>query len=119
MGPRPTAYWLFVCVGFAQLGVLAVIGESTITARGLVPVVLMVAWLGRRSRAAWLIFVALNAIALLATGALVLSSATGAPPGGGVLWGDTMTILIGAAALLLILLSRPMRSWMSATRAAA
>ena len=111
MRSRPTAYWLFVCIGFAQLGALALIGESTISLKGLIPIALMVAWLGRRSRAAWLTFIVINAVEFIATAALVLSSATDGPAGGGVLWGDTATILVGSAALLVTLLSHPMRAW--------
>jgi hypothetical protein len=107
------AYWLFVAVGFAQLGTLVLIGESDISTRALIPVILMVVWLGRRSRTAWWIFVLVNVCEFVATVAIVLGSASGASAGSGTLWGDAITILLGSCALIGILLSRPMRAWTS------
>lgn len=113
MRRETVAYWLFVAVGFTQLGTLVLIGDSDISTRALIPVILMVAWLGRRSRTAWWIFVLVNACEIIATAAIVLASASGTSAGSGTLWGDVITILLGSSALIGILLSRPMRDWTS------
>lgn len=105
------AYWLFVAVGFAQLGALVLIGDSDISAKALIPVLVMVAWLGRRSRTAWWIFLVINTCQLILTIAIVLGSPSGASAGSGTLWGDAITVLLGSSALITILLSRPMRVW--------
>jgi hypothetical protein len=46
-------YCVFVGVGTLQLALLAAIGESQITLKGLIPVFLLVLWLGYGSRVAW------------------------------------------------------------------
>lgn len=113
MRRETVTYWLFVTVGFAQLGALVLIGDSTVRAKGLIPVILMLVWLGRRSRTAWWIFLVFNALELTLSAVLVLGSASGASAGSGTLWGDVITILLGSAVLIAILLSRPMRAWTS------
>lgn len=102
------SYWLFVVTGFAQLAAFALLGESHMTLRGIVPVTLMVAWLGRRSRTAWWIFLIANLWLFTAALALVIGSRG---PGSNILWGDVITALVGTSALLIILLSRPMKVW--------
>jgi hypothetical protein len=123
------AYLLFAVVGFVQLGVLLLIGETRIDKGGLLVLIVLVAWLGRRSRAAWLLFVIANLWLLLATIGLSLGSTTQtltslsstgsrvthvittASPGSRVIWGDVITTVLGSGMLLAILLSRSMRTW--------
>ena len=111
MRREAVAYWLFVAIGFAQLGTLVSIGDSTISTKGLIPVVLMLVWLGRRSRTAWWVFLVVNGLEVILTAALVLASVNGASAGSGTLWGEVITILLGSLVLTAILLSRSMRSW--------
>lgn len=110
------AYWLFVIVGFAQLGALVLIGDSDISTRGVIPVLIMIAWLGRRSRTAWWIFLLVNACEFLMTFAVVLGSVGAGSSGSGTDWGDVVTILLGSSALVAILVSQPMRAWTSSPR---
>jgi hypothetical protein len=98
-------YLLFVFVGFAQLAVLVLIGDTRINAAGVFILVILVAWLGRRSRAAWWLFVAMNGWFLLGDLALLFSS------GGSLIWGDVIATVLGSSLLLAILLSRTMRTW--------
>lgn len=123
------AYLLFAVVGFVQLGVLLLIGETRIDKGGLLVLIVLVAWLGRRSRAAWLLFVIANLWLLLATigislgsstqtltsvsstGSRVTHAITTTPAGGGVIWGDVLAIVLGSGLLLAILLSPSMRTW--------
>lgn len=111
MRRETVAYWLFVAVGCAQLGTLVLIGESDISPKGVIVVLVMAAWLGRRSRTAWWIFLVGNACEFILTAVIVLGSASGASAGSGTEWGDVIAILLGSSALLAILLSRPMRMW--------
>lgn len=106
------AYLLFVVVGFTQLGVLVAIGDTRIDKGGVVVLVVLVAWLGRRSRPAWWLFVATNALFLIAAVALLLSS------GGHPIWGDVIATILGSSMLLAILLSRGMRAWIDPSSAA-
>ncbi len=119
------AYLLFAIVGFAQLGTLLLIGDSQISRGGVVLMVLLVAWLGRRSRTAWWLFLIANTALVILGAALAFSSQTNVSvsrgadgvvttvthPTSTILWGDVLTVLLGSALLLAILLSRPMRTW--------
>jgi hypothetical protein len=117
------AYVLFVLVGFAQFGALALLGKSTISRGSVVVLVLMVAWLGSRSRIAWWLFVAINTWSLVVAALLIGSTSqtlsgpggthtvTTAPSGGGVVWGNVIALILGSSLLLAILFSRPMRVW--------
>jgi hypothetical protein len=98
------AYLLFVVVQTAQLGALAVVGDTRFDKAGIVVMVFVAAWLGRRSRVAWRLFVAGNAWLLLASAPLVAL-------GGHVIWGDAIALSLGSAMMLAILFSHPMRAW--------
>ena len=104
MSRERLAYVLFVIVGAAQLGALAVIGDTRFSRGGIVLMIVLAAWLGFRSRVAWWLFVVGNAWLLLASAPLLAS-------GGHVIWGNAITLAMGSALLLAILLSRPMRVW--------
>lgn len=97
-------YVLFVVTAAAQLGALVLVGETRFSKGGIVLMVVLAAWLGRRSRVAWCLFVAGNAWLLLASGPLLLA-------GSHVIWGNAIAITLGSAGQLAILLSRPMRTW--------
>jgi hypothetical protein len=104
MSRERVAYLLFVIVGAAELSALAVIGDTRFNKGGIVLVVVLALWLGRRSRVAWWLFVAGNALPLLASALLMAS-------GGHVMWGNAIVLSLGSALLLAILTSRPMRRW--------
>jgi hypothetical protein len=104
MARERLVYVLFVATAAAQLGALVLVGETRFNKGGIVLMVILATWLGRRSRVAWWLFVAGNAWLLLGTGSLLL-------PGGHVIWGNAITITPGSAGQLAILLSRPMRTW--------
>jgi hypothetical protein len=105
MARERLAYLLFVAAGFAQLAALLTIGSTRVDKGGIVLLVILVAWLGRRSRTAWWLFVTGNAWLLLASAPLLISS------GAHVVWGDVIALAGGSSVLLAILLSRPMRAW--------
>ncbi len=104
--PRGRAlYVLFVATAAAQLGALVVVGDTQFNkGGGIVLMGILAAWLGRRSRVAWWLFVVGNAWLLLGSGLLLLG-------GGHVIWGNAIAITLGSAGQLAILLSRPMRAW--------
>jgi hypothetical protein len=106
---RTGAYWLFVATGFAQLGAIVAIGESSVWPKGVAVVCALVIWLGFGSRVAWCLFVAANSITLIATLALTLSSGGGSSATTGTSWGDVIVLYVGSAMLLAILLSPGMR----------
>ncbi len=99
------AYLLFVVTDFAQFGVLEAIHGIRTSKGAVVVLVLLVAWLGRRSRTAWWLFVIGNGWLVLGSLPLLISS------GGHILWGDTIAVGLGSSVLLAILLSAPMRRW--------
>jgi hypothetical protein len=99
------AYLLFVAVGFAQLGTLVAIGDSRISKGAVVVLILLVGWLGDRSRIAWWLFVLSNAWVLVWTAVFLGSS------GVHMNWGDVITGFVGSFGLLAILLSPDMRTW--------
>ena len=99
------AYLLFVAIGFAELATLGAIGDSRISRAAVVALVILVAWLGRRSRIAWWLFVLSNAWLLVGSASVLGSS------GGHVTWGNVITLSIGSAALLAILLGPDIRNW--------
>ena len=104
MSRERLAYLLFLVVGTAQLGALAVIGDTRFSKGGIVLMVVLAAWLGRRSRVAWWLFVAGNVYLLLASAPLLAA-------GGQVNWANAVAITLGSVVLLAILSSRPMRRW--------
>lgn len=103
-----TAYLLFMGVGLAYLGALALVGETRFNAAGLAFTLAAALWLGRGSRGAWWLFVIGNAAALVFALPLIAGALAS---GGAPLWGNTITLPIGSALMLAILLSRPMRDW--------
>lgn len=103
MSRERVAYVLFLVVGTAQLGALAVIGDTRFSNGGIVLTVVVAAWLGRRSRIAWWLFVIGN-LWLLASAPLLAS-------GGHVNWANAIALTLGSLVLLAILSSRPMRRW--------
>jgi hypothetical protein len=98
------AYLLFLVVGAAQLGALAVIGDTRFSKGGIVLMVGLAAWLGRRSHLVWWLFVAGNVWLLLASAPLLAL-------GGHVNWANAIALVLGSVVLLAILSSRPMRRW--------
>jgi hypothetical protein len=98
-------YVLFVGIGAAQLGALALIGDTRFNKGGIVLMLVLAGWLGRRSRGAWWLFVVGNAWLLLGSVPLLLA-------GGHVIWGNAIAITLGSAGQLAVLLSRPMRAWL-------
>lgn len=100
-------YWTFVVIGCTQLAALVAIGDSTITLTGILPAAALVIWLGFGSRAAWFLLVLLNAAVVLVTLAVAFSSPL---DGGGVLWGDVITLVVGSALLLAVLMSPALRA---------
>lgn len=102
------AYLLFVVVGLALLGALALIGETSFNRGGVIFVLAVAAWLGRRSRTAWWLFVAGNALGLLFSLPLIVS---GLGSRGQIILGNAIALTLGSSLLLAILLSRPMRAW--------
>jgi hypothetical protein len=104
MSRERLAYLLFVVTGAAQLGALVLIGDTRFDKGGIVLMVVLTGWLGRRSRVTWWLFVAGNAWLLVASGPLLLA-------GSHVIWGNAIAITLGSAGQLAILLSRPMRAW--------
>ncbi len=95
---------LFLVVAAAQLGALVVIGDTRFSKGGIVLMVVLAAWLGRRSRVAWWLFVVGNAYLLLASAPLLAL-------GGHVIWANAIALALGSALQLAILLSRPVRGW--------
>jgi hypothetical protein len=84
---------------------------STITARGLVPILQLVIWLGCGSKLAWGLLLVLNVSMLVAGLAIVFSS-----PGGGTVWGNVIVMILGCSALIAALTSRAMREHVSSQR---
>lgn len=114
------AYLLFALVGFTELGVLLLVGEFRFYKGGPLLLLVLVAWLGRRSRTAWWLFLVGNAWLLFAGVTLLLGSTTRTVSNGhavanldlgGVEWGHAIPVLLGSTLLLAILLSRSMRTW--------
>lgn len=105
-------YLLFLVMAAAQLGALALAGDTRFNKGGVVLIVVLAAWLGRRSRVAWWLFVAGNTWLLLRSAPLLLM-------GGHVIWGNAIAITLGSIGQLAILLSRPMRNWIGPTDDAA
>ena len=101
-------FWVFAVTGFAELGALVAIGETTMSLRAAVIIGVMVLWLGRGSRAAWWVFVIANALALVMTSSLVVGSSSG-PGRSSTAWGNVAVLSVGSVALLAILLSPTMR----------
>ena len=102
------AYLLFVVVEAAQLSALAVIGDTRFNRGGIVLMVALACWLGRRSRVAWWLLVVGNGVSLLLSASLLAA-------GGHVMWGNAIALTLGSATLVLILTSRPMRRWIKPT----
>jgi hypothetical protein len=98
------SYLLFLVVAAAQLGALAVIGDTRFSKGGIVLLVVLAAWLGCRSRVAWWLFVVGNAYLLLASAPLLAL-------GGHVIWANAIVLALGSALQLTILLSRPVHGW--------
>jgi hypothetical protein len=98
------SYLTFVATAAAQLAALALVGDTRFNRAGIMVMVILAAWLGRRSRVAWWLFVAGNTWLLLLSAPLLLA-------GGHVILGNVMAMTLGSAGQLAILLSRPMRTW--------
>jgi hypothetical protein len=98
------SYLLFLAVGAAQLAALAAIGDTRFSKGGIVLMVVLAAWLGRRSRVAWWLFVVGNVYLLLASAPLLAL-------GRHVIWANAIALALGSMLLLAILTSRPMRRW--------
>jgi hypothetical protein len=105
---RTRSFWLFAAVGFAELGALLLLGETTMTPTVVVVIAVLVLWLGRGSRVAWWLFVAANSFALLGTLGIAISSSTNGLSGG-TDWGNITVICVGSVVLLMALLSPAMR----------
>jgi hypothetical protein len=65
MSKERLAYLLFVVTATAQLGALVLVGDTRFNNGGIVVMIVLAAWLGLRSRAAWWLFVVGNAWLLL------------------------------------------------------
>lgn len=103
-------YVLFVVLTVLQSAILRVTGvTSDVSLVRLIPAVALLAMLGRRSRVAWWLLVALDAVPLLSTTFML---------GPHVLWGH-VALLAGSSLLLLALLaSHPMRAYVATGRPA-
>lgn len=104
MSKERLAYLLFVVTAAAQLGALVLVGDTRFNKGGIVVMIVLAAWLGLRSRVAWWLFVVGNAWLLLASGPLLVT-------GGHVIWGNAIALALGSSVQLVILMSRPMRTW--------
>lgn len=106
---RTRSFWLFAATGFAELGALLAIGETSMSLKAVAVLCGLLVWLGRGSRVAWWLFVIANGFVLLMTLAIALVSSKGGSGGGGTLWGNVIVLSVGSVALLAVLLSRTMR----------
>lgn len=97
---RTRTFWLFVAVGYAELLVLWLIGDSTISGASAIVITCLVLLLGLGSWAAWWILAIANGVVLLTSIPILLAS------GGHALWGNVITLLVGSA-IELALLMRP------------
>ena len=103
-----TVFGLYVVLSVAQVVLLsATRTTSGFSLAHLVPGLVLIVLLGRRSRAAWWLLVAFDVIPLLFTTLLL---------GPGVLWTHVALFVGSSIVLLAVLVSRPMRAYVSAGR---
>ena len=102
---------LFVLVSVVQVILLRVTGVTDgFSLVRVAPAIVLIVMLGRRSRIAWWLLVAFDALPLLFSTLLL---------GPGVLWAHVALFAGTSVALLALLVSRPMRAYVSAGRPAA
>ena len=71
---RTRTFWLFVAVGYAELLVLWLIGDSTISGASAIVITCLVLLLGLGSWAAWWILAIANGVVLLTSIPILLAS---------------------------------------------
>jgi hypothetical protein len=99
---------LYVLANVVQLVVLVAAGVVTDFHLGaLVPDAVLVVMLARRNRLAWWLLIALNGLPVLLSATLI---------GAGTLWGNLVLSDGTALVLLALLVSEPMRAYVSAGR---
>lgn len=101
-------YAVFVAASAAQVGLLVATGVvSDFHLTNLIPLAVLIVLLGRRSRVAWWLLVAVDAIPLLWSTTLW---------GPGTLWLHVVLFAMGGSVLLVLLVCRPMREFVSVGR---
>ena len=98
----PRAFFIFLAVALLQFGLLTLMGHTRVASAGAAFYALLLWRLARGGPIAWMLLLAWNLFASLATLA-------GVGDGSGMLWGNVAVLVITGLTTVWLLLSLPMR----------